>query len=375
MKILIDGRFYGLEHAGLGRYTINLIACLQKIDKQNSYAILLRRNYFNKLKLARNWRKILAEVPHYSLREQIELIQIISREKPDVFHCLNPNVPIFYSGNLIVTVHDLTQLKFENKATTLPLPIYYLKHLGYRLVFKKALTHSSKIIVPSNFVKKELIKSFGIFTDKISVIYEGVDYKVSPKVSSPRVLKKYSFDSDYFIYVGNAYPHKNLERVIEAVKLLNNELDRNILFLIVSSRSVFAKRLENFIKKLRVEKFVKLLGFVPDEELGVLLKNSIAFVFPSLEEGFGLPGLEAMSAETLVLASDIPVFKEIYKDNVIYFSPYESSSIKKAMKQALEMAKVERENIIKKNKSFIKIYSWTKMAEETLKVYESCFGL
>jgi glycosyltransferase involved in cell wall biosynthesis len=104
--------------------------------------------------------------------------------------------------------------------------------------------------------------------------------------------------------------------------------------------------------------------------LGILYQNSLAFIYPSLSEGFGLPGMEAIQAGTLVLASDIPVFQEVYKDNVLYFNPLDFSSIKKTIKNAMSMGKSNREKRISKAQSFIKKYSWTKMAKKTLETYE-----
>ena len=126
------------------------------------------------------------------------------------------------------------------------------------------------------------------------------------------------------------------------------------------------------IKRENAEEYVKLMGFVPDKKLGNFLSESIAFVFPTLSEGFGLPGLEAMASGTLVVASDIPVLKEVYKDHAIYFDAMNPESIAEALEKSLTMNQKERVERIKKAKEFIKTYSWDKMAEETLKIYESC---
>jgi len=177
----------------------------------------------------------------------------------------------------------------------------------------------------------------------------------------------------YFLYVGNAYPHKNLKRLIEAVVKLNKKVKENIQLYIVSSRSVFTMRLEKLVKKLKAEEYIKLLGFVPDEKLKVLYKKSLGFVFPSISEGFGLPGLEAMNSQTLVACSDIPVFKEIYKDVPIYFNQFDINSILDSMKLILDIDPLEREKKIEKGLALAKTYSWPKMAEETLSVYKSVF--
>lgn len=174
MKILIDGRLYGLENAGLGRYLINLITELSKQDESNQYIVLLRKKYFDSLELPSNWEKVLADFHHYSFTEQIRLPQIINSIKPDICHFPHFNVPIFYHGKYIVTIHDMlmhNQKGFE--ATTLNPFGYLIKRLGYKFVFKRAVENSCKIIVPSNSVKKELLEYFKIKLEKVEVIYEG----------------------------------------------------------------------------------------------------------------------------------------------------------------------------------------------------------
>jgi glycosyltransferase involved in cell wall biosynthesis len=101
----------------------------------------------------------------------------------------------------------------------------------------------------------------------------------------------------------------------------------------------------------------------------------LGFTYPSISEGFGLQGLEAMNTETLVLASDIPVFKEIYKDNAIYFDPLDVNSIEKTMEGVIKMDNNNRKEKIEKAKDFVKQYSWSKMAEETLGIYENSFSV
>lgn len=175
----------------------------------------------------------------------------------------------------------------------------------------------------------------------------------------------------YFVYVGNAYPHKNITRLLEAMRLFNVGKNEKVKLVIASARNVFIERLENAAKEKGVSSLVKILGFVPDKDLNKIYKSSIGFVYPTLMEGFGLPGLEAMKNKTLVLASNISVLKEIYEDNAIYFDPLDINSMVFAMETAEGLSSKEREKRIKKAQQFIKKYSWEKMAKETLKVYKS----
>lgn len=370
MRILLDGRFYGLENAGLGRYTINLVKELVQLDTKNEYVILLRKKYFDGLKFPKNWKKILADYRHYTLAEQIKLPTVIEKQNPDIAHFLNFNIPVFYKGKFIVTIHDLLMPKHRNaRATTLPFYFFYPKHLASRYAMRQAVVKSEKVIVPSSAVKKEVVDYYNINSQKVEVIYEGVSVQtISHK---PLTINH----EPYFLYVGNAYPHKNLERLIKAIVYLNKVTKRKVLLSIASSRDIFTKRLEEQIKKIGASGYVKLLGFVPDEDLGSLYKNSIAFVYPSLSEGFGLPGLEAMASGTIALVSDIPVFKEIYKDSAIYFDPYDVYSIASSMEKVLAMNNEQRTKLVSYGKEFVKHYSWSKMAREILRLYESCASL
>ncbi|MGA2910793.1 MAG: glycosyltransferase family 1 protein [Candidatus Microgenomates bacterium] len=364
MKILIDGRLYGLENAGLGRYLINLVDELSRLDAKNEYVLLLRKKYFENLSLPSNWKKILADFRHYSLAEQIKLPGIIKKQGPDLVHFPHFNVPIFYRGQFVVTIHDtLMHDSVGPMATTLPVPLYLIKRLGYRLVFDNAVKRSRAIFVPSETVKTELHKIYKTSLNKVFVTYEGVVPKSFSKLASNE-------KTPYFIYAGNAYPHKNIGRLIEAIILLNTNSTHPVHLVITSSRGIFTQRLEELIRDLGAGDFVKLSGFVSDEELFSLYRNSIALVFPSLSEGFGLPGLEAMAAQTLVAASDIPVFKEIYKNNAAYFDPNDANSIERCLRNIMNMKADLREEKIRTAKEFVKRYSWSKMAKETLKIYE-----
>ena len=140
MKILIDGRLYGLENAGLGRYLMNLVGELSKIGTKNEYVLLLRRKYFDNLELPANWKKVLADFRHYSITEQFVLPGLINKENPDIVHFPHFNVPILYGGKFIVTIHDMLMHDFAGlSATTLPSPLYYLKRIVYKLVFRRAV--------------------------------------------------------------------------------------------------------------------------------------------------------------------------------------------------------------------------------------------
>jgi len=236
--------------------------------------------------------------------------------------------------------------------------------LGYRVAFDYAASKAKAVIVPSASVRTDLCSKYTKIEDKTYVINEGVDNIIGDEKTS------LMDGSKYFIYAGNAYPHKNLKTLFKAIILLNKNYTHKIKLAIASSRNVFTEQLKLSIDKFEANDIIKLLGFVPDKNLGYLFRNSEGFVFPSLSEGFGLPGLEAMNAGTIVLASDIPVFREIYKEYALYFNPNNPDSIAKSMMNVLEMNKNLKNKKIEAAKEFVKKYSWEEMARKTLKLYE-----
>jgi hypothetical protein len=173
MKILIDARLYGSKNTGNGRYTENLVENLSKIDSENNYTILLRKDDFDSLTLPSNWQKVLADFSHYTFEEQFKLPFLISKYRPGIVHFPHFNVPILYFGKYIVTIHDLIMHKFTGgEATTRPFPLYQIWRLGYYIAFAKAVYGSVKIIVPSGAVKNEVVNYYKVRPDKVEITYE-----------------------------------------------------------------------------------------------------------------------------------------------------------------------------------------------------------
>jgi glycosyltransferase involved in cell wall biosynthesis len=173
MKIGIDARL--LDETGVGRYIRNLIAELGTIDNKNSYIVFLRKDAFNVFNPPNErWEARLADVRWHSVAEQLFMPVIFYREKLDLLHVPYFNVPLFYFGKFIVTIHDLTILHFDTgKASTLWYPFYKLRRIGYHLELAKVLSWAEKIIAVSEATKEEILSHFDVLPEHIEVIYEG----------------------------------------------------------------------------------------------------------------------------------------------------------------------------------------------------------
>ena len=377
MKIIIDARMYGLEHTGIGRYIINLINQIDKISFQsedkNEYIILLRKKYFDSLAFKnKNIKKVLADYSHYSFKEQFLLPFQLFLLKPNVVHFPHFNVPFLWFGKYVVTIHDLIKHQSRGIKTTTHSPfMYWLKHIFYLFIVYSAVKRAKKVITPSKWWKNELIKIYNLTQDKVVVTYEGVDDKFKfKKESSSNVLDKFKIKKPFVIYTGSLYPHKNADRLLGAIIRINREKKIKLNLVLVCARNFFLKRFEKKVKDKKAESLVKLIGFVDDKDLVALYKEAEAFVFPSLLEGFGLTGLEAMSLGLPTICSSASCLPEVYGQAVAYFDPLDINDMVEKIIQVVSDDDFKK-CLTKAGFKKVKEYSWNKMAKETLMIYKS----
>lgn len=379
MRIGIDARLW--NETGVGRYTRNLVKYLQVLDKKNEYVLFVQPNFNEdgkwKIEDGR-WKIVKTNIRWHSIEEQIKFPIIINKQNLGLVHFPYFSVPIFYNKPFVVTIHDLILHNFPTgEASTLPLPLYKAKLLGYKFIISKISKKAKKIIVPTNAVKDEMIRRLHIPSSKIEVIYEGVDSNLNSEFTHSTSSGQNSElkNKRYFLYVGNAYPHKNLKRLIAAFQKFKSDSDNDVKLILVGRKDYFYIKLEDFIFKNNLNN-IQIIYTADDNLLSYLYKNAIALVVPSLMEGFGLTALEAMSNRCLVLASDIPSLKEVCLDSAIYFDPYNIEDIKKKIKLVcLSDSKYDIKTTVEKGVSRASDFSWKKMTEETLKIYESGIGL
>lgn len=382
MKIAIDARFYG--EAGPGRYVKNLVNYLVKQDLDNNYIIFLNQSGFDSFKSQnKNVKKVLVNCSWYSFKEQFVMLWAVLKERPDVYHVPHFNIPVLYSGKLVVTIHDLIIHQFSTeKATTRNLWYYKFKRQVYRLVFGLACNRASSIIVPSKAVKNELVKEYSwLNPDKVVVTYEGVDTAFDTekhphtKTLTDEVLSKYSITQPYLLYVSSFYPHKNVDLLLNGLKVLKEKYSFEGKLVCVGKQDFFAKRLQTKVVELGLEDSVTFpgkvvsSGYVKDSDLAILFQNASLYVFPSLKEGFSLTPLEAMVSGVPVITSNIFVHREVLGSAAIFFDPYSPDEFAKKVNQILKNFELQKD-LIEKGKKKVREYSWEKMVEETLEVYK-----
>lgn len=326
-RIGIDARL--INQTGVGVYIRNLLQHLDTSDKNIEFYIYAYPADFKYIPQTPLLIKRAAAYRWHSVDEQTRFLNLLRMDKLDVMHFTYFSFPYFYSRPFVITIHDLTPLLFKTgKATTLPSPIFHIKHTGYKQLLKRGMHRAEAIIVPSEAVKNDITRLFGKAIErKISVTYEGIDVELSKMKADDSVLKQVS--NPFFLYVGNSYPHKNVENLLRAFSKLSN-----IHLVLVGPKDFFSSKVTEFIQNNNLYDRVVQLFNISQEQKIALYKNAQALVQPSLSEGFGLPLIEAQYFGCPVIASNIPVFDEILPKETARFDPLNIDSIVEALVDA-----------------------------------------
>lgn len=370
MRIGIDCRMYSSRFTGIGRYVYELTENLFEIDNKNQYILFFNEPEYSAFYPSnKNIQKILADAPHYSFREQSHFLSVLNKAKLDLMHFTHFNAPIFYRGPSIVTIHDLTLSFFPGKKMT-----SFFQRFAYHVTLKKALTKAKKIIAVSEHTKKDLKQLFKILPEKIQVIYEGVNagfHQIQDQKPVQEILKKYDIHEPYLLYTGVWRSHKNLPGLIEAFHILKHDYGFDGSLVITGRTDVlYEPELKQKAFSLKLEDDIIFTGLVPDAELVLLYNGALAYVFPSLYEGFGLPPLEAMQCGTPVVAANSSSIPEICgENNAVFFDPRSPKDMAQKIYEVISQKSL-RAKLVANGLERVKQFSFRKMAEETLKLYE-----
>jgi glycosyltransferase involved in cell wall biosynthesis len=370
MRIGIDARFY--RESGIGRYLRNLIENLTQIDKKNDYFLFVLRKDVESIQLPKNFHLVEADFLWYGFAEQRRFPSLLHHYNLDIMHFPHFNIPLAYKGKFVVTIHDLTHYDFKLKrSSTKNSLVYEFKHQVHKYVTAQAIKRSDKVITVSEYVKTQILSHWQIKSDKVVVTLEGAEDKFIKilanlsKDNEKKVLEKFAIKPPFLFYIGNAHPHKNIEGLIKAfIKMRKNY--QYLQLVLAGHDHYFWKR----IKEEFSHKDIIYTGFVSDEELAALYKNCQVYVFPSFSEGFGIPLLEALACGAPVVSSNKTSLPEVGGDAALYFDPYDEENMIEKIMMVLNNNKLRKE-LMEKGQKRYKQFSWKKMAEETLEIYNS----
>ncbi len=359
--IVIDAR---IRPSSTGRYADRLLEHLQNLDTKNHYTVLLDPKDTWRPS-ANNFKATPCPYKKFSFNplDQITFARFLKKLKPDLVHfAMTPQEPVFYRGKRVTTTHDLTMLRFTRAGRKLKL-VHWLRMAGYRWLFWSSHRAAKAIIVPTEYVKQDLIKLHPFAADKTVVTLEASEPPLPVKTKPLAGVRQ-----PFIMHVGSPFPHKNIERLVQAFALLKKDKHPDLQLVLAGKKEYYFEQLEKSLEHFEFKDDIIIPGFVSDAELKWLYENTECYVLPSLSEGFGLPGLEAMAHGAPLASSNATCLPEVYGDAAVYFNPEDPEHIAAVVSDIIT-SPAYADKIRTRGTKQLDLYSWKKMAEQTLEVY------
>lgn len=362
MHIGIDGNEANVENlVGVSVYTQNLLTYFQKkANKNTRFTVFLREEPKKHLPKGNLYYRYHVVRPSFLFSQLTLPLALMKFDDIDVFFSPAHYAPRMSPSPNVVTIHDLSYFYFPKEF--LKKDLYQLKNWT-----KYSVKKAKKIICVSQATKKDLIKFYKTPSEKIKVIYNGYEKNNRTLNVKTRTfgLKEYK----YILYVGTLQPRKNLKTLITAFQKFHKE-NKDFKLVIAGKKGWLYDEIFSLVKKMKMQENVVFTGFVSDLELHNLYKNAFCFVLPSFYEGFGIPMLEAMAHDLPVIAAGSSALPEVGGDACLYFDPYYYDTLTRLLKRIKKDERL-RKTMIEKGKKRVQLFSWSKCAEETLKVLKS----
>lgn len=363
MKIGIDCRMIG--YSGIGRYVQNLAKGIVASPDNHEYILL-----GNEEKLSDFRKTNLVHIknttsPVYTFHEQLEMP--LAARGLSLLHVPHYNIPIFYKGRLIVTIHDIIPVLFPQFLSSQRAKWYA------RFILRTAVKKADLIIAVSENTKKDLIRHLNVPEEKIRVIYQGVGpefKKIKDAASLTECKKRYTLPDKFILFVGNIRPHKNVYNLVKAFLELRAVGKISHKLVLVGKKDLRfpeIRELFNLIEKNKED--IIYLGEIREEDLVSIYNLSDLFVFPSLYEGFGFPPLEAMACGVAVIAMRSSSMSEVIGYGGMLIDPDEPDALTNAIEKVSGDESL-KEELGKKGINRSSRFSWDKTVTDTLKVYE-----
>lgn len=284
----------------------------------------------------------------------------------DLFHATDHQVPKLRNIPVVATIMD-------------PIPLAHPEWVRGRyrgiknIFFRRMAQWADHIITISDYSAQAIEEHFHIPSSRISVIPLGVDkqcFKIISEQKKLDVLSRYNLPKNYFVFIGTLQPRKNVERLLQAFLQLPEDIQRLHPLVIIGRHGWKCESLIKQLNQLKMSKKVHWLDYVPFDDKYALLQSSLAMVFPSLYEGFGLPILEAFASDIPVIASNITSLPEVTADAAILIDPYSEEELSYAM-LSIAQSKILQQNLIQKGRARVDLFSWENTAKKTIDVYQS----
>ncbi len=366
MKIGIDCRCLEGDKTGVGTYLSNLMPhILALADKSICFVCYFKGGipsfaWLNDKRVKK--RVINLPTSNNFLWLTVRLPLELMKDRVNVLHAPSYTTPFIKTLRTIVTVHDISY-------AVNPAWYSYKSDFIRRYYYYRSAKSADTIITVSEFSKNEIVKHYRINPEKIKVVYHGTNKRFFESTRNSAILEKYAVSGAYVLYVGNLHTRRNIDRLIAAfIRLKNGHNQFRLLKMILVGKDEGV--LKGLLSLYGYRDDIVFTDYVPEEDMPFFYGEARCLVFPSLYEGFGFPVLEAMASGLPTIISDIPVFREIFKENSLFVNPYNVDEIKNALFRLLTDEAL-RNSLSQKGKKHAASFLWETAAKKTLDIYSN----
>lgn len=362
MVIAVNTRFLLKDYLeGYGNFTFECFSRLSKKYPEHTFLYIFDREFDKTFITSDNIIPIVAgPTARHPLLWQYwynyKVPAILRKYKADVFVSPDGFCSLRTKVPQCLVVHDLAFIHFPQ--------FIHKSHLRfYKSFTPKFLQKAKSIATVSLFSKDDILRHYKVTDNKIDVVYNGASaiFKPLDQEQKEAIKTKYAEGREFFLFTGSIHPRKNLLHLLKAFSIFKKRQKSNMQLLIAGR---LAWDYESFITGLKSYKYreeVKLLGYLPQEELATITASAYALVYPSFFEGFGVPPIEAMQCEVPVIASNAGSIPEVSGDAAVYVDPGNIDDIAEKM-MLLYKDESKRNDLIAKGKTRAKEFSWEKTA-------------
>ena len=283
----------------------------------------------------------------------------------DITHFFNYIVPPGVHGKTVVTVHDMVVRAYPETMRT-------RTKLLLQTGLARSMHRADRIVTDSEFSRREIVKYYPKYAEKVRVVPCGVDSERFAPVSDAeiaQVKKKHRLPAEYFLYLGTLEPRKNLVRLIEAYGLLREKHPDAPPLVLAGGKGWQYEQIFDASTKKNVRGYVLFPSYIPSEDMAALYSGALAFVFPSLYEGFGMPPLEAMACGCPVLTANAASLPEAVGNAALLCNPHKTEAIMKGMELLMQQPAL-REKLRQRGFRRAAEMSWESAAEKLFQVYQ-----
>ncbi|MBC8319390.1 MAG: glycosyltransferase family 4 protein [Bacteroidetes bacterium] len=347
---------------GIGWFTCESLKRIVVSHPEHEFYFIFDRKYNSEFVFADNITPIVVGPParhpllHYIWYE-ISIPRVLKKINPDIF--ISPDAFLSLSSKYpdLLIIHDLN---FEH----FPEHMSFIWRKYYKYFTPRYTKKAKRIATVSEFSKQDIVEQYGIDPEKIDVVYNGSgdNFKPVSEEEKEQTRKKYSQGCDYFVFVGALNPRKNLRNIFRAFDSFKTNYRTNIKFVVVGEKMYWTRDIKSAHEKMKHKADVIFTGRLEPENLSKVIGSSVALVYTSFFEGFGIPIIEAFNAEVPVITSNVTSMPEIAGNAALLVDPESVEQITEAMHKVssdkeLAVALVEKGKLRRND------FSWERTAE------------